>query len=241
MFPATFLVWGQRMKELSIFVDESGDFGAYEVHSPFYIFTLVFHDQSKPIKPQINYLKNSLKAIGLNENHCFHAGPIIRREEDYSNMNIPERRKCLNFILTFAKKVDFKYASFYVEKKHIPDSVALAFSLSKQLSAFIRDEEAFFNNFDKVIIYYDNGQGELGKILATVFAAFLPHAEFRKVVPANYRLFQVADLICTMKLTRLKEEKHLLSNSESAFFGSMRDLHKNYIKPLLTKQFKTTQ
>lgn len=33
------------MKELSVFIDESGDFGAYEPHSPYYIITMVFHDQ----------------------------------------------------------------------------------------------------------------------------------------------------------------------------------------------------
>lgn len=31
-------------KELSIFIDESGDFGKYDYQSPFYILTLVFHD-----------------------------------------------------------------------------------------------------------------------------------------------------------------------------------------------------
>lgn len=32
------------MKELSIFVDESGDFGEYDHHSPFYIISMVLHD-----------------------------------------------------------------------------------------------------------------------------------------------------------------------------------------------------
>ena len=33
------------MKELSIFIDESGDFGEYDYHSPWYIVTMVFHEQ----------------------------------------------------------------------------------------------------------------------------------------------------------------------------------------------------
>lgn len=225
------------MKELSIFIDESGDFGSYEVHSPFYIFTLVFHDQSKSIHAQIEHLKSNLTDMGLDDDHCFHAGPIIRREADYANMDIPERRRLINRIITFTKKVDIQYATFYVDKKHISDSVSLTVGLSKQLSAFIKNEYAFFDSFDKVIIYYDNGQVELGKMLATIFTVLIPHAEFRKVVPADYRLFQVADLICTMKLISLKAEVHTLSKSESSFFGSMRDLNKNYIKPLRTKQY----
>ena len=70
------------MRELSIFVDESGDFGSYEPHAPFYLFTLVFHDQSNAIEDQINHLEHSLADIGFVAHHCFHAGPIIRREED---------------------------------------------------------------------------------------------------------------------------------------------------------------
>ena len=34
------------MHELSVFVDESGDYGEYRPHSPFYIITMVFHDQT---------------------------------------------------------------------------------------------------------------------------------------------------------------------------------------------------
>lgn len=41
---------------LSIFVDESGDFGGYSPHSPYYIVTMVFHDQTKDISAQIQKL-----------------------------------------------------------------------------------------------------------------------------------------------------------------------------------------
>jgi len=37
------------MKMLSIFVDESGDFGAFEPHCPYYLFSLVFHDQEESL------------------------------------------------------------------------------------------------------------------------------------------------------------------------------------------------
>lgn len=45
------------MKTLSVFVDESGDFGAYQPHSPYYIFTLVFHDQGNSIEHPIDLLE----------------------------------------------------------------------------------------------------------------------------------------------------------------------------------------
>ena len=225
------------MKELSIFVDESGDFGPYEPHSPFYLFTLVFHDQKNDIQSQIQHLEQGLRDMGFSAKHCFHAGPIIRREEDYQNCSIVERRRCLNKVLSFARNVDVSYVTFSVEKKHISDSVHLTVSLTKQLSSFVREHYEFFSEFDKIIVYYDNGQVELNKLLASVFAVLLPNTEFRKVIPADYRLFQVADLFCTLELIERKNELHMLSKSEEWFFGSMTDMKKNYLKPMRKKKF----
>ncbi len=84
--------------------------------------------------------------MGFDVKHCFHAGPIIRREEDYQNLSITERRRLLNRILTFAKNCDISYVTFSVEKKHIEDALALTVALTKQLSAFIREEYDFFNS-----------------------------------------------------------------------------------------------
>ena len=90
--------------------------------------------------------------------------------------------------------------------------------------------------FDLVKIYYDNGQVEVTRILSSVFNALLENVEFRKVIPADYRLFQVADLLCTLKLTKLKMQKHTLSKSEMYFFDSERTLKKNYLKALEKKE-----
>lgn len=225
------------MNELSIFVDESGDFGTYEPHAPFYLFTLVFHNQTDSIEDQISHLEHSLSDVGFDAKHCFHAGPIIRREEDYQYLSITERRKCLNRIMTFAKNCEISYITFSAEKKHMSDSLGLTVALSKQLSTFIREEYDFFSGFDRIVVYYDNGQVELNKLLASVFAVMLPQAEFRKVMPTDYRLFQVADLFCTLELICLKDEHRIMSKSEETFFGSMRDMRKNYLKPMFKKRY----
>ena len=77
---------------------------------------------------------------------------------------------------------------------------------------------------------------EVTRILSSVFNALLENVEFKKVIPADYRLFQVADLICTLKLTELKANRHLLSKSKIYFFENERTLKKNYLKPLGKKR-----
>ena len=194
------------MKELSIFIDESGDFGEYDFHSPYYIIAMVMHDQTYDMTGELDKLEKELQYIGY-PNHCVHAGPIIRQEKEY-------RFETIEIIV---------------------DEVEAAGKLAKQLSGFLRDNMSFFSSYDVVKIYYDNGQIELNKILSSVFNVLFDHVEFRKVIPSDYRLFQVADLICTLQLLELKCENHNLSNSEKRFFENEQILKKNYIKPLKKK------
>ncbi len=223
------------MKELSIFVDESGDFGEYNYQSPYYIISMVFHNQNINIDQDLNKLEEELSYMGWS-NHCVHAGPVIRSEEEYRGYELKERQKIIRKLMSFVRRLDIQFKSIYIEKKHISDSVEAIGKLSKQLSIFIRENTEFFNSFDVVKIYYDNGQVEVTRILSSVFNALLENVEFKKVIPADYRLFQVADLICTLKLTELKANRHLLSKSEIYFFENERTLKKNYLKPLGKKE-----
>ncbi|MCD8119072.1 MAG: DUF3800 domain-containing protein [Lachnospiraceae bacterium] len=224
------------MKELSVFIDESGDFGEYDYHSPYYIIAMVFHDQEENIQPAVLKLNQELSYLGMN-NLCIHTGPIIRKEEIYKNLSIEERRRIFNKMVAFIRQANIRYKCFYIEKKHFPDVVDATGRLSKQISQFIREHYDSFLSFDNVKIYYDNGQVEVSKILSSVFNALLPNPVFRKVMPSEYKLFQAADLLCTLELVKLKLENNTFSKSEMAFFGSVRDLKKNYIKPLNKKEW----
>ena len=219
------------MKELSIFIDESGDFGEYAHHSPYYIISMVFHNQYEDIRPAIIKLNNELAFLNLN-NTCIHTGPIIRKEEIYENLSVKERRQIFNKMVAFIRQINIRYKCFCINKKHIQDVVEATGKLSKQISQFIRDHYEDFLSFDDVKIYYDNGQVEVSKIISSVFNSLLPNPIFRKVMPSEYKLFQVADLLCTMELIKLKLENNMFSKTESIFFGNVRSLKKNYLKHL---------
>ncbi len=105
------------MSELSVFIDESGDFGSYEHHAPYYIITLVFHDQSSDISEQIKHLRRHLVEQGFAENHAIHSAPLIRRERDYSGMDLTARRKLFRSLFTFMRLCDISYKSFTFKKR----------------------------------------------------------------------------------------------------------------------------
>ncbi len=225
------------MKELSIFIDESGDFGEYAPHSPYYIITMIFHNQDESIQSSINKLNQELSYLNL-DNLCIHTGPIIRREGVYESMSVKERHHIFNKMVAFIRQINIRYKCFSIEKRNISDVVEATGRLSKQISQFIREHYTEFLSFDVVKIYYDNGQIEVSKILSSVFNALLPNPVFRKVMPVEYKLFQAADLLCTIELVKLKIKNNMFSKSEIAFFGNIRDLKKNYIKPLSKKEWQ---
>ena len=225
------------MKELSIFIDESGDFGEYAPHSPYYIITMIFHNQDESIQSSINKLNQELSYLNL-DNLCIHTGPIIRREGIYESMSVKERHHIFNKMVAFIRQINIRYKCFSIEKRNISDVVEATGRLSKQISQFIREHYTEFLSFDVVKIYYDNGQIEVSKILSSVFNALLPNPVFRKVMPVEYKLFQAADLLCTIELVNLKIKNNMFSKSEIAFFGNIRDLKKNYIKPLSKKEWQ---
>ena len=53
------------MSELSIFVDESGDFGEYDFYAPFYIISMVIHDQGIDIEEDLLKLEREGKNTGM--------------------------------------------------------------------------------------------------------------------------------------------------------------------------------
>jgi len=112
------------LKELSIFIDESGDFGEYALHSPYYIITMVFHNQKNDISLAVKKLNQELSHLNL-DNLCIHTGPIIRREEIYSDMSLEERRRIFNKMVAFIRQIDIKYKYFYIDKKPLFDLMPL--------------------------------------------------------------------------------------------------------------------
>ncbi len=223
------------MKELSIFVDESGDFGAYHKHSPYYIVTMVFHNQSRNLIQDIKKLDYELLNMGY-ENYVVHTEPLIRREEKYQFLLPNERRTIFSKLFYFVIKSNIQYKSFIFQKKEVNSIYSLESKMIKEISLFIQNNLMYFQNFDNVILYYDNGQHELTKVLKKAFSSSLSNYEARKITPENYKLFQAADLICTLTLLERKIETQELSKSERLIFHSKKALKKDFLKAIHKKQ-----
>lgn len=224
------------MKELSVFIDESGDFGDYDPVSPYYIISIVIHSQENDISEQIRMLEQSLENTELKRDFV-HVGPLIRKENEYRYMTIPERLKILRRLVKFTEKIDIKQESFYIEKKHISDENQMIQKLARQLSSFLKDNYVYFSSFDEIKLYYDSGQEGVVKIILTVFTALFSNVTYKNSAQKDYRLLQVADLVCTAKLTELKLENNMLSRSEKNVLGDNRTIRRTLLAPINKKKF----
>ena len=83
------------MRVLSVFCDESGDFGVLSHHSPRYILSLVLHDQSRSIAKDLDRFNQRLRDGDQYKLLPIHTAPLIRREERFAYMDGNSRKGSL--------------------------------------------------------------------------------------------------------------------------------------------------
>lgn len=102
-FPCHFLYTRKGVcivsKKLSIFIDESGDFGLLKPHAPYYLVTMILHNQDIDISKNIKSLESHLHNLNF-DYKAVHTGPIIRREEIYKTMLMEEIKRIFTHCLT---------------------------------------------------------------------------------------------------------------------------------------------
>ena len=91
----------------------------------------------------------------------------------YSNDLVEDRKRLFNALFNFARKLDFQYSCIKVKKSECPDVITMKSKVSKALADVLRSNESFWNSFDKVIIYYDNGQIELTPVNSQILWSFV--------------------------------------------------------------------
>lgn len=114
----------ELIKELSVFIDESGDFGEITERPAYYLVTLLFHDQKNEIAANVKKLEDSIMNSGFDFEYI-HTGPVIRREDVFSGLSIDERRKLLFKMLNFIVSSPIAYEMAVVNRKEAPQKYRL--------------------------------------------------------------------------------------------------------------------
>lgn len=227
-----------NINEVSVFVDESGSFDASAAASRYYLICMVLHNQAQSVSELVRLLDYELASIGLEPSMNIHCAPLIRRENEYAGIPIEHRQRIFTKMLAFARTAPLTYRCFKVDKRFVDETQSIHDLLLREIAGFLIARESEFERYGKIKVYYDNGQPQVTRILKEAFAIYSAKTEFvADVMPGKYRLFQVADLICTLELAATKIlDGTGLSASERAFFNGARNFRRNILKPLLRKK-----
>ena len=118
-------------KELSIFVDESGDRNG---KARYYLLTLVFHDQSKEIMSEIKEYEKRLAIENL-PNIPFHSEPLMNGHKDYKYLTISQRKKMFVHFSALVRRLPISYTTFIYRRNETGDPIKLTARMKQDISS----------------------------------------------------------------------------------------------------------
>ena len=214
------------IKRLNIFIDESGDFGFVEGSSELYAVSFTIHESENSITNGLQYLNESLNK--QNYNGMLHLAYLIAKRDEYSSFTLEQRQKIFWTIFNFARKVPVKLKTIILDKRYMNSKSQLNKAISIEISKFINENKEYFDSFDKIVIYYDNGQETLATILDIVFATNEKVERRIEFDHIKKRLFQVSDMLTFIDKLDYKYHNNMLFTKAERYFFTNKEIE--YIK-----------
>ena len=221
------------MVEISIFADESGEAGT---ESKYYLLTLVFHEQGRSITDQIERYAHSLSDRSLPD-IPLHASPLLNGKDDYSDLDVGTRKQLLSAFFTMLQHLPVSYRTLVYKKSEFPSDSALTARMKRDIVNMMFENLDYLQGFDRVKIYYDDGQAIVSNALhdAIEYALATEAVIYKDGDPKSFTLAQAADLICTLELTAIKYDNNEQTRTDERFFGAAGTFKKNWLKKIRKK------
>ena len=220
--------------KLSLFVDESGDRTG---RARYYLVTLVAHDQSDGITKCIGNYEQSLLLSDL-PNIPFHSEPLLNGHGPYANLSMQQRKKILIAFNVLVQRLPIRYHTLAYKRKEFLQPDELAERMERDITHFLREHLAFFQSFEKVVVYYDNGQDIVKRALDRSMASALSTRAVarRRTSMTDYRLEQAADYLCTLELAAIKYAAKEDGETYNKFYGGIGSFKRNWLKQIRRKR-----
>ena len=222
------------MKRLNIFIDETGEFGFGKGSSELYGVSFTFHEQQDDIMVELNKLNKRLREIGYTE--MIHMADLIMNRKEYKSFDIKKRKSIFNSIYQFSRRIPVKYKTIIIDKRYTDNRTVLRQRISMEINKMIKEHETYFERFDKIVMYYDNGQEVLGTILDSIFYRFDGFEHRVDFDHKEKRLFQVSDMLTFVDKYDYKYKNKIPFTEGEKFFFSVEDIRR-VLKELNKKRF----
>lgn len=87
-----------------------------------------------------------------------HTSPLPNGNDDYEGMDLQNRKRFLQSFFTMLQHMSIMYHTFSYEKSDFKSDAALITRMKRDVVSLIFDNLEYLQRFDKVKVYYDDGQ-----------------------------------------------------------------------------------
>lgn len=153
-------------------------------------------------------------------------------------MDVAERKRLLSAFRVFFRHLPVRYGLVVLRTREYATLADVEAAMKRRIVDFLFDNLAYFQTFDSVKIYYDDGQQSIAAALhkAIDYALSKNAVTYRPASAVDYRLSQAADYICTAELTALKYQAKASTATDEKFFGSWSQFKKGVLKEVRFKR-----
>ena len=158
--------------------------------------------------------------------------------KNYGFLGIEQRKAILAYFSSFVRKLPVSYITFVYRRSQFEDPATLMERTGRDISSAMVKHLGFFQSFDDVKVYYDNGQDIVKQALDRSVGKVLSKGVVRrrKTSMTDYRLEHVADYLCTIELALAKYETKDDGETYSNGFGGIGSFKRNWLKQARSKR-----
>ncbi len=152
--------------------------------------------------------------------------------KDYELLGSERRKAVLAHFSSFVRKLPISYITLAYRRSQFEDPARLMERMGRDISSAMVEHLGFFQSFDDVKAYYDNGQDIVKQALDRSVGKVPSKGVVRrrKTSMTDYRLEQVADYLCAIELALVKYQAKEDGETYNKFFGGIGPFKRNRLK-----------
>ena len=218
---------------LNLHIDESG---GQDLSEGLCLVAVVLHEHSADVSAPIEEYEKRLAAADLPD-VPFHGKDLLHGNEGYRAVSPGDRKRLLTQFARLVRSLPFSYVVLRYSASDTHDRRELESRIRRDFSSLVRDRLGFFQGFDTISVYYDDGQWAVSGALhdALDFVLTRNVADYRDADHGARRLLQVAGCICAVERASIAYDRGSQSRTHERFFGSRRSFMQSYMKQLARK------
>lgn len=222
-------------KRLNLHIDETG---TQDLSEGLYLVAVVLHDHSEDVMTPIEDYEDYLAVAGLRD-VPFHGKDLLHGNEGYRSVSACGRKRLLTQFARLVRKLPFRYFVLRYDISSTHNRNELEARIRRDLATLIYEHLDFFQAYDTISVYYDNGQGAVSAALhdALDFVLAKNVADYRDADHSARRLLQLADYVCTVERAAIAYDSGRQTKTQERFFGTRRNFMQSFMKQLSRKRF----